>query len=86
MFSRVLERGLSNGVQLGGFDLVLIVSVPSEAVPALSDALPKSFEPLAGLIDPARSALVVGSEDIIMEGTGDVHLIYCMRRLNAGVP
>ena len=38
-FARVLDQGLSNGVRLGGFEVVLDVDVPIGALPRLTAPL-----------------------------------------------
>ena len=80
-YDLILERGLANGVMLGGFSAVLEVSC---AAPDGLDELARSVEGvaprLAGLIDVDRSSAVVGTDVVILDGGGPVQLFYCMRR------
>jgi hypothetical protein len=80
-YSQILERGLANGVHLGGFDVVVEVSTPAGQP---LDSLVPCF---AGLADRVRayavvgkSRIVVGRDLVIVDGDGDIQLVYAMRR------
>jgi hypothetical protein len=79
-YSRILRDGLSNGVKLGGFDAVFELNAPDRAsLPALVSALVE-FRTVAGhLVDSARTAAAAGTDVVVVDGTGPVHLVYGMR-------
>jgi len=80
-FSRILRDGLSNGVKLGGFDAVVELNAPEPgALPDLVGSLSEIRASAGALIDPARTAAVAGTDVVIVDGTGPVHLVYGMRR------
>lgn len=80
-YDLILERGLANGVKLGGFSAVLEVSCPA---PGGLDELARSVDGigdrLGSLIERDRSSAVVGTDLVILDGGGPVQLFYCMRR------
>ena len=80
-YDLILERGLANGVKLGGFSAVIEISCPS---PGGLDELARSVDGigrrLGALIDLDRSSAVVGTDVVILDGGGPVQLFYCMRR------
>ena len=80
-YERILRDGLSNGVRLGGFDAVFELNAPDPgSLPQLVAALTE-FRAAAGhLVDGARTAAAAGTDVVIVEGTGPVHLVYGMRR------
>jgi hypothetical protein len=80
-YDRILRDGLSNGVRLGGFDAVFELNAPDPGShPQLVAALGE-FRAAAGhLVDGARTAAAAGTDVVIVEGTGPVHLVYGMRR------
>lgn len=80
-YELVLQRGLSNGVLLGGFDAVLDLTVAGGAPADLGSRLATVVETLGPRIDRARSAVVAGKVHVMLDGTGDIQLYYCMRRL-----
>src|SRR4051794_27819971 len=79
-YSRILRDGLSNGVKLGGFDAVFELNAPDRgSLPGLVSAM-QEFGAVAGhLVDSARTAAVAGTDVVVVEGTGPVHLVYGMR-------
>jgi hypothetical protein len=81
-YDQILERGLANGVMLGGFCAVLEVSCP--AADGGLDELARSVDGiglrLESLIDRERSLAVVGTDLALIDGGGPVQLFYCMRR------
>jgi hypothetical protein len=81
-YDQILERGLANGVMLGGFCAVLEVSCPA-AIGGL-DALAQCVDGIGGrlesLIERERSLAVVGTDLALIPGGGPVQLFYCMRR------
>jgi hypothetical protein len=80
-YDLILERGLANGVKLGGFSVVIEVSCPA---PAGLDELARSVDGIGArlgeLIERDRSSAVVGTDLVILDGGGPVQLFYCMRR------
>lgn len=80
-YDQILERGLANGVMLGGFCAVLEVSCPA---PGGLDGLARCVDGigtrLGSLIDRDRSSAVVGTDMVMIDGGGPVQLFYCMRR------
>jgi EthD domain len=80
-YDLILERGLANGVKLGGFSAVIEVSCPA---PGGLDELARSVDGIAtrlgSLIECERSSAVVGTDLVILDGGGPVQLFYCMRR------
>jgi hypothetical protein len=80
-YDQILERGLANGVMLGGFSAVIEASCPA---PDGLDELARSVEGvgdrLGDLIDRDRSNAVVGTDLVLLDGGGAVQLFYCMRR------
>jgi hypothetical protein len=80
-FARVLERGLSNGVMLGGFDLVLDVDVPAGTLPELATPVTGLAARLGSRFDAERSAVVAGTPYEFVAGDGEFQLYYCMRCL-----
>jgi hypothetical protein len=80
-YDRILREGLSNGVKLGGFDAVVELNAPDPgALPDLVRSFAEIRASAGALIDPARTAAVAGTDVVIVEGTGPVHLVYGMRR------
>ena len=77
----VVENGLSNGVKLGGFDVVLDLAIDGGAPQDANDVIAAAVADLGTAIDRERSAVVVGKVHVLMEGTGDTQLFYGMRRL-----
>jgi hypothetical protein len=80
-YTRVLSDGLSNGVHLGGFDAVFELNAPDRAsLPALVKAM-EEFRATAGhLVASAKTAAVAGTDVVVVDGSGPVHLVYGMRR------
>jgi hypothetical protein len=80
-YDQILERGLANGVMLGGFSAVLELSCPA---PGGLDGLAASVDGIAGrlgpMIDRERSRAVAGTDVVILDGGGPLQLFYCMRR------
>jgi EthD domain len=80
-YGRILREGLSNGVKLGGFDAVVELNAPDpSALPDLVSSLEEIRASVRAFIDPARTAAVAGTDIVIVEGRGPVHLVYGMRR------
>jgi hypothetical protein len=80
-YGRILQEGLANGVQLGGFDAAVELSVPGrQCLPALVDCLAEIRQCAGYAIDSPRSAAVAGTDVVIVEGEGPVRLVYGMRR------
>jgi hypothetical protein len=80
-YGRIVREGLSNGVKLGGFDAVVELNAPTPtALPDLVGCLREIRASAGALIDPGRTAAVAGTDIVIVEGTGPVHLVYGMRR------
>jgi hypothetical protein len=80
-YGRILRDGLSNGVKLGGFDAVFELNAADRgSLPGLVSAM-EEFRLSAGhLVDRAKSAAVAGTDVVVVEGKGPVHLVYGMRR------
>jgi hypothetical protein len=80
-YGRILRDGLSNGVKLSGFDAVFELNAADRgSLPGLVSAM-EEFRLSAGhLVDRAKSAAVAGTDVVIVEGNGPVHLVYGMRR------
>lgn len=81
-YDAVASEGLSNGVRLGGFDAVVELSLrtlPGRS--AAAELFRHSTDLLGGVIDPSRSSVAVGRLATIIEGSGPLRLVYCMRRL-----
>jgi hypothetical protein len=80
-YDQILERGLANGVMLGGFSVVVELSCPA---PAGLDELARSVDGigdrLGSSIERDRSRAVAGTDVVILDGGGSVQLFYCMRR------
>lgn len=80
-YDLILERGLANGVKLGGFSAVIEVSCPAAGgIDELARCVDGIGERLSSLIDRDRSSAVVGTDLVILDGGGPVQLFYCMRR------
>ena len=80
-YDLILERGLANGVMLGGFSAVLEVSCPApDGLDELARCVDGVGGRLEGLIDRSRSCAVVGTDLVLLDGGGPVQLFYCMRR------
>jgi hypothetical protein len=80
-YGRILQDGLSNGVQLGGFDAAVELTLPGRrCLPRLMDCLEEIRQCAGEVIDSSRSAAVAGTDVVIVEGEGPVRLIYGMRR------
>jgi hypothetical protein len=78
---RILGDGLSNGVQLGGFDAAVELTLPDgRHLSSLVDGLEEIRQLAGDAIDHSRSAAVAGTDVVIVEGEGPVRLIYGMRR------
>jgi hypothetical protein len=81
-YDEVLEKGLSNGVVLGGIDVVVDVGLdrlPDTA--PLGAAFKEMVASLGPGVDPARSMVAVGTAVPIVEGAGPLCLVYGMRRV-----
>ena len=80
-YDLILERGLANGVKLGGFSAVIEVSCPAPGgLDELAGSVDGIGQRLGALIDRDRSSAVVGTDLVILDGGGPVQLFYCMRR------
>ncbi|HUP72976.1 MAG TPA: EthD domain-containing protein, partial [Acidimicrobiales bacterium] len=80
-YDLILERGLANGVKLGGFSAVIEVSCPApHGLDELARCVEGVGERLGSLIDRERSSAVAGTDLVILDGGGPVQLFYCMRR------
>jgi hypothetical protein len=80
-YDQILERGLANGVMLGGFSAVLEVSCPaSDGFDELVGCVDGIGTRMGSLIERDRSLAVVGTDVVILDGGGPVQLFYCMRR------
>jgi hypothetical protein len=80
-YGRILRDGLSNGVQLGGFDAAVELTLPGRGrLPSLVGCLEEIRQCAGDAIDRSRSAAVAGTDVVILEGEGPVRLIYGMRR------
>ena len=80
-YDQILERGLANGVMLGGFTAVLEVSCPASAgFDQLSACVDGVGARLGSMIERERSLAVAGTDVVILDGGGPVQLFYCMRR------
>ena len=81
-YDQILERGLANGVMLGGFCAVLEVSCPAAdgGLDQLANCIDGVGQRLELLIDRERSLAVVGTDLALIDGGGPVQLFYCMRR------
>ena len=80
-YDLILERGLANGVKLGGFSAVIEVSCPApDGLDELARCVDGVGLRLGELIDRDRSSAVVGTDLVILDGGGPVQLFYCMRR------
>lgn len=81
IYAQILDRGLANGVMLGGFSVALEVSVGAAGdTRALATCFAGLADRLGNEIVRDRSHAVVGTDVVIVDGDGDVHLIYAMRR------
>ena len=80
-YDLILERGLANGVMLGGFSAVIEVSCAApDGLDELAQCVDGVGARLDGLIDRSRSCAVVGTDLVLLDGGGPVQLFYCMRR------
>jgi hypothetical protein len=80
-YDQILERGLANGVMLGGFSAVIEVSCPApDGLDELARSVDGVGDRLGDLIDRDRSNAVVGTDLVLLDGGGAVQLFYCMRR------
>jgi hypothetical protein len=76
-------------VPITSFDAVLEISVPDGSGAGGPDAGPGDLlhaidglvDRLGGVVDPARSAAVLGVDHRIIDGTGPVQLFYCLYRV-----
>jgi hypothetical protein len=80
-YDQILERGLANGVMLGGFTAVLEVSCPAtDGFDGLAASVEGIADRLAGSIERQQSFAVAGTDVVLIDGGGPVQLFYCMRR------
>jgi hypothetical protein len=80
-YDQILERGLANGVLLGGFTTVLELSCPApDGLAELAGSVEGVAARLGSLIERERSFAVAGRDVVILDGGGPVQLFYCMRR------
>jgi hypothetical protein len=83
-YDLILQRGLANGVMLGGFSAVVEVScsVPNDEQTkhALAHCVAGLGERLGSLIERQRSTAIFGTDLVIIDGGGPLQLFYCMRR------
>jgi hypothetical protein len=80
-YDQILDRGLANGVKLGGFSAVIEVSCPARGgLDELAGSVEGIGDRLGALIDRDRSSAVVGTDIVMLDGGGPVQLFYCMRR------
>jgi hypothetical protein len=80
-YGRILREGLSNGVQLGGFDAAVELTLPGQGrLSGLADCLEEFRQSAGDFIDHSRSAAVGGTDVVIVDGEGPVRLVYGMRR------
>ena len=80
-YDLILERGLANGVMLGGMSAMIEISCPApDGLGELARCLDGVGARLDGMIDRSQSSAVVGTDLVMIEGGGPVQLFYCMRR------
>jgi hypothetical protein len=84
-FDDLVKTGLvpnATRVPITSFDAALEVSVPDDTDP---DVVLEAIDGLAerlGIVDPARSAAVLGSDYPIMDGDGALQIFVCLRRVS----
>jgi hypothetical protein len=81
-YEQIVERGLSNGVRLGGIDAILDLTVAEGALPALIEAAEGMAKRIGPALDTTTSAVVAGDVHLLLDGVGDFQLFYCMRRID----
>ncbi len=83
-FERIVKEGLPPielPVDASSFDIVLTARTSHPGDPAdLVDAAAQLMAGLDALVDRERSAAVVGTEHVVVEGGGAVEFFYCIAR------
>jgi hypothetical protein len=83
-FERIVKHGLppvEMPVDASSFDVALTVRTPNPADSTLLlDVAAEVSGALGPLVDPARSAAVLGAEHVVVDGSGSVEFFYCIAR------